>query len=59
LMPQIFLGLLCVSAIVWGIQRMYYEREPFYGLLLNVFWTLYNFILISFFLYFNHSEESH
>lgn len=59
MIPQISLGLLCVSAIVWGIQRLYYEREPFYGLLLNVFWTFYNFLLISSFLYFNHSEEDH
>lgn len=57
LMPQIFIALLCVSAIVWGMQRLYYEREPFYGLLMNVFWTLYNFMSISAFLYFNHSEE--
>lgn len=59
LMPQVCLGLLCVAAITWGVQRLYYEREPFYGLLLNVFWTLYNFALISSFLYFNHSEEDH
>lgn len=57
LIPQIITALLCVSAMVWGIQRIYFEREPFYGLLLNVFWTLYNFLMISSFLYFNHSEE--
>jgi cellulose synthase (UDP-forming) len=28
LIPQIFLGMLCVSGIVWGIQRLYFEREP-------------------------------
>jgi len=57
LIPQMLTGLICVFAIVWGIQRIYYEREPFYGLLLNVFWTIYNFLIISSFLYFNHSEE--
>lgn len=57
LLPQIITGLICVSAITWGLQRLYYEREPFYGLLLNVFWTFYNFLMISSFLYFNHSEE--
>lgn len=57
LIPQILTGLLCVSAITWGIQRLYYEREPFYGLFLNVLWTFYNFLMISSFLYFNHSEE--
>lgn len=58
LMPQIITALVCVAAIVWGMQRLYFEREPFYGLLLNIFWTFYNFILISSFLYFNHSEEN-
>lgn len=57
LLPQLLLGLLCFSAIVWGLLRMYYEREPFYGLALNIFWTIYNFLLISSFLYFNNSEE--
>lgn len=57
LLPQILTALVCMFAIVWGIQRIYYERAPFYGLLINVFWTLYNFLMISSFLYFNHSEE--
>lgn len=55
-LPQVFLGMLCISAIVWGILRLYYEREPFWGILLNIFWTSYNFLFISSFLYFNHSE---
>lgn len=58
LLPQIIVGLFCISAVIWGLQRLYYEREPFYGLFLNIFWTFYNFLLISSFLYFNHSEES-
>ena len=57
LMPQLIIALLCVFAISWGIQRMYYEREPFYGLLINIIWTLYNFIILSSFLYFNNAEE--
>lgn len=57
LMPQVLIGLLCIAAVVWGIQRLYYEREPFYGLFFNVLWTFYNFLAISSFLYFNHSEE--
>lgn len=57
LLPQIITGLLCAAAIMWGVLRLYYEREPFYGLLINVVWTFYNFLLISSFLYFNHSEE--
>lgn len=57
LWPQIITALICISAFVWGIMRLYYEREPFYGLLINMFWTFYNFLMISSFLYFNHAEE--
>lgn len=53
---QVFFGLLCMSAVVFGLLRLYYEREPFWGLILNVFWTFYNFLMISSFLYFNHPE---
>lgn len=56
LFPQVFMGLLCISAIVWGLMRLYYERDPFYGLITNIFWTFYNFLMISSFLYFNHGE---
>jgi cellulose synthase (UDP-forming) len=58
LAPQIVTALICVSGITWGIMRLYYERDPFYGLFFNVMWTVYNFIFISSFLYFNHSDES-
>lgn len=58
LWPQIVTGLACISAVIFGILRIYYEREPFYGILFNVFWSLYNFSIISLFLYFNHSEET-
>lgn len=58
LAPQLITALICASTIVWGSLRMYYEREPFYGLLFNVFWTAFNFLMISSFIYFNHAEES-
>lgn len=58
LWPQVLLSLLCIAAIGWGLQRVYYEREPFYGLLTNILWTACNFAFISSFLYFNHSEEN-
>lgn len=57
LWPQVLMSILCFIAIVWGIMRLYYEREPFYGILINIFWSFYNFVIISSFLYFNHSEE--
>lgn len=57
-LPQMTLSLLNLGALAWGILRMYYEREPFFALLLNSFWCFYNFMALSSFLYFNHSEES-
>lgn len=57
LLPQIVVWLLCVFAFTWGIQRLYFEREPFYAIMMNSFWTAYNFITVSFFIYFNHPEE--
>lgn len=56
LAPQVLTAMACVAGISWGLMRLYYEREPFYALSLNVFWTFYNFMMISSFLYFNHSE---
>lgn len=57
LWPQIFCSLLCLAAAVWGLLRLYYEREPFFAILINIIWALFNFFSISFFLYLNHSEE--
>lgn len=55
--PQISLALLSFAAVVWGLQRLYYERDPFFGLIINIVWSVYNFIIISSFLYLNHSTE--
>ena len=57
LILQLITVLSCVFAFSWGAMRLYYEREPFYAILTNMFWTLFNAICLSFFLYFNHSEE--
>lgn len=57
LIPQILTALLCTFGITWGLLRLYYEREPFYALLTNVFWTVFNLITLSYFLYLNHSQE--
>jgi hypothetical protein len=35
---QILLWAICISAAVWGVMRLIYEREPFAGILVNVFW---------------------
>ncbi len=57
LWPQILASIICFGAIVWGINRLYYEQEPFYAILVNSFWCLYYFIILSFTLYFNEPEE--
>lgn len=58
LMPQLIMSLLCIAAVAWGLLRLYFERDPFYALAINVFWAFCNFCFMSFFLYFNHSEPS-
>lgn len=54
---QIFFALSCIMAVIWGLQRIYYEEEGVVGILFNIFWAVYNFVLISSFLYFNHPEK--
>ncbi|MBF0227195.1 MAG: glycosyltransferase [Desulfobacterales bacterium] len=58
LWPQLSLLLLCFGGIVWGMLRLYYEREPMGAILVNSFWCLYHFLILSTILYFNHPEES-
>lgn len=57
LIPQLLVALASTFAITWGFVRIYYERDPFYALVANIFWCCFNFFTMSFFLYFNHSEE--
>ena len=54
---QIITASLCTIGIVWGLQRMYYEKYQFYALFFNIIWITYNLVMISSFLYFNHGEE--
>jgi len=57
LWPQLITAILSFGAVVWGILRLYYEREPFYAILVNNIWCLYHFLLFSTVLYFNFPEE--
>lgn len=57
LWPQIATAVILFSAIVWGGMRLFYEREPFYGLLFNMLWCLYYFVLLSSIFYFNYPLE--
>lgn len=55
---QVLFSLLCLAAAVWGILRLYFEREPFYAILINIIWAMFNFSSISYFMYLNHPEEA-
>ncbi len=58
LWPQLLLTALNFSAIVWGINRVIYEREPIVALIVNTCWSLYHFLLLSAVFYFNNPEEN-
>ncbi|MBN2124761.1 MAG: glycosyltransferase [Deltaproteobacteria bacterium] len=57
LWPQLLTALLSFAAFVWGLNRLYYEREPAGAILVNSFWCLYHFLLLCAVLYFNHPLE--
>lgn len=57
LWPQLLMATLCFAAVVWGINRVVYEREPIGGILVNTFWCLYHGVILSSVLYFNRPEE--
>lgn len=54
---QILLWAVCVSAAAWGVMRLIYEREPFAGIMVNVFWCLYHAAILSSIFYFNKPVE--
>ncbi|MBW2708364.1 MAG: glycosyltransferase [Deltaproteobacteria bacterium] len=58
LWPQLSLAVLNFSAVVWGVNRLVYEREPMVALMVNMCWCFYHFLVLSFVLYFNKPEES-
>jgi len=53
---QLSLAALNFSAIIWGINRLIYEREPAAALIVNMVWCLYHFFILSSVLYFNNPE---
>ena len=58
LWPQILAMTATLAAAVWGLNRLYYVGEPTLALLVNVFWCMYNFWLLSNVFYFNRAEET-
>jgi cellulose synthase (UDP-forming) len=57
LWPQLLTMTALLAAAVWGLNRIYYIREPVPALSVNVFWCLYNFWLLLTIFYFNRPEE--
>jgi cellulose synthase (UDP-forming) len=55
--PQLIIAILCFSAMIWGAQRLYFEREPVGAIVMNMFWCAYHFVILSLTLYFNHPQE--
>ena len=56
--PQVLSAVACFSAIIWGLHRLYYEREPMNAILVNMLWCLYHFSILSTVFYFNDPQES-
>ena len=53
LWPQVLMSILCFIAIIWGLNRIIYEKHYIFALSANIFWCLYNFVILSFIFYFN------
>ncbi len=57
LWPQLIMATLCFVAIVWGINKLMFEPVSFLGVLINILWCSYNFIILSSVFYFNTEEK--
>jgi len=57
LWAQLSLAILNFSAVIWGINRLIYEREPIVALVVNMCWCFYHFLILSSVLYFNNPEQ--
>lgn len=57
LLPQLAAAMLSFGALVWGMLRLYFEREAVGAVVINSLWCLYHFVIISCVLYFNHPRE--
>jgi len=53
--PQLLLLFLNYVAIVWGVNRFIYEREP--AIIINSFWAFYHCMVLSSVFYFNQGNS--
>jgi len=58
LWPQIGAAVLCFAVMVWGLNRLYFERGPVWALAINSFWCLYHFAILTTVIYFNSPGSS-
>lgn len=57
LWPQLFFITLFFFAIIWGLCRIYFVRQPLTTLCFNTFWCFYNFIIVFSIIFFNYLPE--
>ena len=57
LWPQLLFTGTCFFSIIWGLNRIYFSREPFMTLCFNTFWCFYNFIIAFSIIFFNYIPE--
>lgn len=57
LWPQLGLAILCFSAGIWGLMRLYFEQEPIAALIMNIFWVFFHCAILSTIIYYNNPEE--
>lgn len=51
--PQLLIATLSFAAVVWGMNRMYYERTGLAAIFANSFWCAYHSVILFSVLYFN------
>ncbi len=54
--PQLGLATLSFVALVWGLNLLYYVREPVAAIAVNTFWCAYHLLILATVLYFNWPE---
>jgi len=55
--PQLTLATVAFAAVIWGVMRLFYEREPVAAIVMSIFWCLYHIAILGMTLYFNFPEE--
>lgn len=58
LWAQIITATCSFAAFIWGMNRLFYEREPVDAIVINGFWCFYHFLILSTAIYFNFPEEN-